>query len=127
MNLRCRSFVVVVFAVALSSSPLLAQKKNAKKPEPAKPVAEEEKKGGLTADTFSGLQFRSIGPAVASGRAIGFAVNPKNHAEYYVGVASGGVWKTVNALSANPPSPNWTRLLDIGPNMAISSLTLDPT
>ncbi len=120
MNLRCRSFVVVVFAVALSSSPLLAQKKNAKKPEPAKPVAEEEKKGGLTADTFSGLQFRSIGPAVASGRAIGFAVNPKNHAEYYVGVASGGVWKTVN------DGTTWTPVFDGEGSYSIGWIELDP-
>src|SRR5271170_1658936 len=39
------------------------QKKDGKKEAPA-----EEKKGGMTADTFSGLAFRSIGPAVASGR-----------------------------------------------------------
>jgi hypothetical protein len=57
---------------------------------------EEEKKGGMTADTFSGLKFRSIGPAVASGRVMSIAVNPRNKVEYFVGVASGGVWKTVN-------------------------------
>jgi hypothetical protein len=39
------------------------QKKDDKKDE-----AKEEKKGGMTADTFSGLKFRLIGPAVASGR-----------------------------------------------------------
>jgi hypothetical protein len=57
---------------------------------------DEEKKGGMTAETFSGLKFRSLGPAVASGRVMSIAVNPKNKFEYYVGVASGGVWKTVN-------------------------------
>ena len=67
------------------------QKKDEKKEEP-----KEEKKGGMTADTFSGLKFRLIGPAVASGRVMSIAVNPKNKFEYYVGVASGGVWKTVN-------------------------------
>jgi photosystem II stability/assembly factor-like uncharacterized protein len=50
----------------------------------------------LKSSTFSGLKFRSIGPAVISGRVIGFAVNPKEHEQFYVGVASGGVWKTVN-------------------------------
>src|SRR5207302_201060 len=67
------------------------EKKEEKKEEP-----KEEKKGGMTADTFSGLKFRSIGPAVASGRVMSIAVNPRNKFEYYVGVASGGVWKTVN-------------------------------
>ena len=39
----------------------------------------------MTADTFSGLKFRLIGPAVASGRVMSIAVNPKNKSEYYVG------------------------------------------
>ena len=66
------------------------QKKDKKKDE-AKDKDKDEKKGGMTADTFSGLKFRSIGPAVASGRVMAIAVNPKNKFEYYVGVASGGV------------------------------------
>lgn len=45
---------------------------------------------------FSSLKFRSIGPAVTSGRVSDFAVNPENHSEYYVATASGGVWKTTN-------------------------------
>ena len=73
--------------------PAQKDKKGEAKPQPAK-SAEEEKKGTLTADTLSGLQFRLIGPAAASGRVIAFAVNHKNKVEYYVGVASGGVWKT---------------------------------
>ena len=44
----------------------------------------------------SGLKFRSIGPAFCSGRIADFAVNPKNHSEWFVAVASGHVWKTVN-------------------------------
>ncbi len=50
----------------------------------------------LTGNLVNGLKFRSIGPAWASGRIADFAVNPENHAEYYVGVASGNVWKTEN-------------------------------
>ena len=119
MNLCCRFFAVLVCVVTLSF-PVLAQKKNAKKPEPAKAVAEEEKKGGLTAETFSGLQFRSLGPAVASGRVIAFAVNPKNHAEYYVGVASGGVWKTVN------DGTTWTPVFDGEGSYSIGWIVLDP-
>ncbi len=47
--------------------------------------------------TFAGLTFRSIGPAVTSGRVSDIEVNPVNSNEYYVAAASGGVWKTVNA------------------------------
>ena len=57
----------------------------------------------LKSSTFSGLKFRSIGPAVISGRVIAFAVNPKDHAQYYVGVASGGVWRTVNSGTTFEP------------------------
>ncbi|MBV9670076.1 MAG: glycosyl hydrolase, partial [Acidobacteriales bacterium] len=46
--------------------------------------------------TFAGLKLRNIGPAFVSGRVEAFAVDPDNRARYYVAVASGGVWKTVN-------------------------------
>ncbi len=55
---------------------------------------------------FSGLRFRSIGPAVTSGRVIAFAVDPNDRAKYFVAVASGGVWKTVNA------GTTWTPVFD---------------
>src|SRR5262245_34088514 len=51
----------------------------------------------MSTPTFSGLRFRSIGPAVTSGRVNGFAVDPNDRARFYIAVASGGVWKTVNA------------------------------
>jgi photosystem II stability/assembly factor-like uncharacterized protein len=57
----------------------------------------------LKSSTFAGLKFRNIGPAVISGRVVSFAVNPKEHEQYYVGVASGGVWKTVNSGTTFEP------------------------
>src|SRR5205823_8731983 len=57
----------------------------------------------MSAETFSGLKLRSIGPAIASGRVVGFAVHPNNRAHYYVAVASGGVWKTENAGTTSTP------------------------
>src|ERR1700758_1985105 len=84
------------------------------------PAHEEEKKPGMNADTFSGLKFRSIGPALASGRVMSIAVNPKNKKEYYVGVASGGVWKTVN------DGTTWTPVFDGEGSYSIGWLTLDP-
>jgi photosystem II stability/assembly factor-like uncharacterized protein len=105
---------------AIPTSP--KNKKGAKKEEskPAPEKKEEEKKGGMTADTFSGLKFRSIGPAVASGRVTSIAVNPKNKFEYYVGVASGGVWKTVN------DGTTWTPVFDKEGSYSIGWVTLDP-
>ena len=44
----------------------------------------------------SGLKIRNVGPATTSGRVSDLAMNPNNPAEYFVAVASGGVWKTNN-------------------------------
>ena len=133
MKLRCHLIVLLALAwIAAPSSPasqkVQKNKDLEKKTEPAKPAGQEEskeekkeeKKGGMTADTFSGLRFRLIGPAVASGRVIAFAVNPKNHAEYYVGVASGGVWKTVN------DGTTWTPVFDGEGSYSIGWVVLDP-
>ncbi|PID81559.1 glycosyl hydrolase [bacterium DOLZORAL124_64_63] len=46
---------------------------------------------------FSGLQWRGIGPAIASGRVGDFAVDPRDKSHYYVAVCSGNVWETHNA------------------------------
>ncbi len=62
----------------------------------AKKKKEETKSDTLKSSVFSGLKWRSIGPAFTSGRIADFAVNPKNHAIYFVATASGGIWKTEN-------------------------------
>src|SRR5215475_11660041 len=51
---------------------------------------------GPTVDLLKNLKFREIGPAVMGGRIDDFAVVENNTNIVYVGVASGGVWKTVN-------------------------------
>ena len=74
----------------------------------------------LSTPTFNGLRFRSIGPAFTSGRVIGFAVDPKNPARYFVGVASGGVWRTINAGNT------WTPVFDNEGSYSIGAIVLDP-
>lgn len=66
------------------------------------------------------LKFRSMGPATHSGRISDLAVNPKNHAEYYVAVASGGIWKTNNA------GTTYTPIFDGEGAYSIGCLRLDP-
>ncbi|HEY7161096.1 MAG TPA: hypothetical protein VH815_07540, partial [Acidobacteriota bacterium] len=56
----------------------------------------KEDKSLMKSETFNGLAFRNIGPAIASGRISDFAIDPKTRSTYYVAVASGGVWKTTN-------------------------------
>ncbi len=68
----------------------------------------------------NGLKFRSIGPAMASGRIADFAVNPNNPFEYYVAVASGNIWKTINnGTTFQPVFDNYNAY-------AIGCLAIDP-
>jgi len=49
----------------------------------------------IDTDTFGGLEARSIGPAVMSGRISAIDVIEGDRLTVYVGAASGGVWKSV--------------------------------
>ncbi len=78
-------------------------------------------KEDFTSDMFSALKFRSIGPAMTSGRIADFAVNPDNHSEYYVAAASGGVWKTTNHGVTFQP------IFDGQGSYSIGCVSLDPS
>ncbi|MGZ8842676.1 MAG: WD40/YVTN/BNR-like repeat-containing protein, partial [Pyrinomonadaceae bacterium] len=89
---------------------------------PDQPPGEDENRprDPMSTGTFNGLRFRSIGPAFTSGRVVGFAVEPNNPARYYVAVASGGVWKTINN------GTTWTPMFDREASYSIGCIVLDP-
>ena len=66
------------------------------------------------------LKPRLVGPAVTSGRVVGFAVHPTDRSHYFVAVASGGVWKTTNA------GTTWTPVFDNEGSYSIGCVVLDP-
>jgi hypothetical protein len=71
--------------------------------------------------SLAGLSFRSVGPAITSGRIADIAVNPNNFSEYYVAAAAGGVWKTANSgVTYNP-------VFDGEGSFSIGCLAIDPT
>jgi hypothetical protein len=73
--------VLALLLVVFSSGAVVAQDKNDNKLD----------------DTFlKNLQFRAIGPANMGGRIDDIAVVESNPSTYYVGTATGGVWKTTN-------------------------------
>src|SRR3982750_3126477 len=82
--------------------------------------AQTPSKDAFVSATFNGLKWRSIGPAVASGRIVSISVHPRDRATYYVGVASGGVWKTMNN------GTTWTPVFDEQGSYSIGVVTLDP-
>ncbi len=74
----------------------------------------------LSADTFKGLKFRSIGPALTSGRVNDIAVDPRNRSRYFVAAASGGVWRTANA------GTTWEPVFDGESSYSIGCVVIDP-
>src|SRR5579872_35802 len=72
-------------------------------------------------DTFKGLEFREIGPAVMGGRIDDFAVVESNPDIIYVGSASGGVFKTTNG------GITWDPLFDDQPFSSIGAITVAPS
>jgi len=77
-------------------------------------------KDPMNSATFSGLELRSIGPAVVAGRIVSIAVNPRNRANYYIGAASGGLWRTDN------DGGTWTPVFDDEGSYSIGTVVLDP-
>ena len=50
----------------------------------------------LTADLFSSMQVRGLGPTLVTGRVVDIEIDPNDSNTYYVVSAFGGLWKTVN-------------------------------
>ena len=133
-----RSFLPICLIIALMPAPLSvfaqeekaaekaavekAKQEDAKKPPAEKPAQEEARKppDPMSTATFAGLRARSIGPAWTSGRVVAFAVHPADRSHYYVGAASGGVWKTTNS------GTTWTPVFDNEGSYSIGAVTLDP-
>lgn len=90
------------------------------KPEGEKTEDDKKPKDPMSSPTFNGLRLRSIGPALTSGRVIGFAVDPTNPARYYAAAASGGVWKTINN------GTTWIPVFDKEGSYSIGAIVLDP-
>lgn len=73
----------------------------------------------MSDSTFAGLKLRNIGPAFMSGRIADIDIDPNNKNIWYVGVGSGGVWKTTNA------GTTWTPVFDDQDVYSIGTVTVD--
>src|SRR5262245_23271940 len=83
-----------------------------KKEEPDKKKEEDK--------PFKGLKYRLIGPA-AGGRVSRSAGVPGDPTTYYVGAASGGVWKTTDA------GLTWKPIFDDQPTSSIGAVAVAPS
>ncbi len=113
-----KTLTLVLLLVLAGSFSLWAQKKDARKDTK---VSETTVKPAVSSSLFGGINFRSIGPAWASGRIADFAVNPGNHSEIYAAVASGNIWKSTNN------GTTWKPIFDRYGAYAIGCIVIDPS
>ena len=84
-------------------------------------IFSQSKKSNIwDAKNFDGLEFRSIGPALMSGRISDIAIHPEDENTWYLAVGSGNVWKTENA------GVTWTPIFDDQGSYSIGCVSIDP-
>lgn len=105
-----KSIFATTLVFILFSAPTFAQKDK-----------DQKDNSKITSSLVSGLSFRCIGPALTAGRIADIAMNPNNQDEYYLAVASGGVWKTSNHGNTYEP------IFDGQGSNSIGCVTIDPS
>lgn len=108
--------LILLLAMAGSCS-LWAQRRESKKETKG---TDTQIKPSVSSSLFSGISFRSVGPAWASGRIADLTVNPANHSEVYAAIASGNIWKSDNN------GTTWKPVFDKYGAYAIGCIVIDP-
>jgi photosystem II stability/assembly factor-like uncharacterized protein len=75
---------------------------------------------GLTANVLKGLELRSIGPTLTTGRVQDVEIDPRNPSVWYVASAFGGLWKTENR------GITFTPIFDSGGSFTLCCVAIDP-
>ncbi len=103
-------FTLYTISILFASTNMIAQNKADK----------SSKNTDKSNSIYSGLKFRSIGPALMSGRISDIIIHPDNENIWYITVGSGGVWKTENS------GTTWKSIFDSQKSYSIGCITLDP-
>src|ERR1017187_5085957 len=107
---------IALGAVVLSSGILVAPSAAQRRGEPPSPPAAPPKVGPAS---YAALHYRYIGPP--GNRAIAVAGIPGDPAVYYVGAASGGIWKTTDG------GVHWQPIFDDQSVSSIGALPVAPS
>ena len=107
--------VFLAATIAIGASSALSERSESKGQAP--PPAQSDR---LTADVLKGLEFRSIGPAISTGRVQDIAIDPKSPSTWYVATAFGGLWKTTNR------GTTFTPVFDRGGSFTLCCVAVDP-
>ena len=75
----------------------------------------------MNSGTLSGLKWRSIGPALMSGRISDVAIDQTKPNTWYVAAGSGNLWKTENA------GTTFTPIFENYGSYSIGCVTIDPS
>jgi photosystem II stability/assembly factor-like uncharacterized protein len=102
----------VLLGVVLASPQATAQATNRPAPAATPDTAR-------LASLAGSLRFRSIGPALTSGRISDVAVDPTDKQTWYVATAAGGVWKSTNA------GISFTPIFDGEGSFSTGAITID--
>ena len=108
------TLVALCLLLSIFSQPIHAQKKKKKN------NIELVKTDKTKEIKIASLKFRSLGPALTSGRISDIAVHPGNPYIYYVATSAGGVWKTENNGTTFKP------IFDSQGSYSIGCVTIDP-
>ncbi len=111
--------VCVVLAIVLTAAAVAGQGPQAPQA-PGGAGATAESGNAISASTLSSFRLRAVGPALMSGRVSAIAVHPQLKHTWYVGVASGGVWKTENA------GITFTPVFQNEASYSVGSVVVDP-
>ncbi len=109
--MRKKLTLLLVCLALLSTNEMLSQKRNARR----SPSSTD-----ISPSVFSGLRLRNLTPGKTGGRVVDVAFHPTNRNIRFVAVASGGVWKTVNA------GTTWTPVFDNEGSFSIGTVIVDP-
>ncbi|MCH7565023.1 MAG: glycosyl hydrolase [Gemmatimonadetes bacterium] len=85
------------------------------------PAAHAQDGGSSLEAAVAKLEWRNIGPTIMGGRVADLAVVESNPSIFYVGTATGGVWKTVNHGTTFEP------IFDHAETSSVGDVTLAPS
>ncbi|MDQ2918769.1 MAG: glycosyl hydrolase [Verrucomicrobiota bacterium] len=114
--------ILFFFTILVALADLRAQPSPTPQIQPEIP-APQSSPPPLTEVLFKGLKARAIGPAVMGGRISDIAIDPRNPGVFYVGTATGGVFKTNDNGATFDPIFDKESALSIG---AIAIAPSDP-
>lgn len=110
---------IFLFVLLLGVHYLFAQEQPPATAADARVKSFDQRKALESASIANGIEFRSIGPSIQSGRVADIDVSPSDPTHFYVAYASGGLWKTVNN------GQSFTPLFDNEMVMTIGDIAVD--